>query len=271
MKYYFYRTTNLVNGKYYQGVHHSANPEKDPYFGSGPGIVAAVQKYGRENFKTEIIRDDFKNMKEAYEYEASVVTLDSLDPKICYNQVPGGRGIRDGVIPMFKGDLEIRVHKKLKEYYESLGFQKGRPLKARLNVSKSHKGKPSKQKGRVYLHKGHEVEIRIPRDQVGRYLVQGYELGHSQASKDRTSKGRRGYRWITDGKQALQIKEGEELPENFWFGKPKVSEQTLELMRRVHKGHRDSQESKGKKRKAKQGRTWKLINGKRVWSPRVDI
>lgn len=269
MKYYFYRTTNLINGKYYQGVHHSKDPEKDSYFGSGPGIRAAVQKYGRENFRVDIIRDDFKNMEEAYEYEASVITLESLDPRRCYNQVPGGRGIRDGVISMHKGDLEIRVHNKLQEYYEGIGFIKGRPEKVCKKVSDIRKGKPSPQRGRVYLHRGYDREIRVVKENVAEYLEQGWQLGHSQASKDRTSKGRQGYIWITNGSVDLQIRKQSKLPEGFVLGRTPITEQTRELMREIHKGHVDSQETRERKRVVKLGRSWKLVNGKRVWSDKV--
>ena len=270
MKYYFYRTTNLINGKYYLGVHHSKNPEKDPYFGSGPGIVAAVKKYGRENFKVEVLKDDFQSMDEAYAYEASVVTLESLNPQVCYNQVPGGRGIKDGVICMSKGDEEIRVHKSLQPYYETKGYVRGRSQKARENVSISHKGKPSRQKGRTYLHRGYDEEIRVEKDQVQFYLDRGYKLGHSQASKDRTSRGRKGYLWANNGTVTIQVKDYSKLPEGFVPGRLGCTEQTKQLLRVAHLGCVDSLESREKKRRAKKGRSWTLVDGKRVWSPRLD-
>ena len=270
MKYYFYRTTNLVNGKYYQGVHHSSNPEKDPYFGSGPGIQAAIKKYGRENFKVEILRDDFKSMKEAYEYEASVITLDSLDSRVCYNQVPGGKGIRDGVITMSKRDTEIRIHKKLQPGYEEMGWTRGRSQKARENISKVRKGKPSKQKGRLYLHRGYDEEIRVEKDQVLTYLSQGYELGHSQASKDKVSNGRKGYFWINNGTQSLQVKDLSETPEGFKPGRLKVSESTKQLLRQAARGKKDSEETKERKSKAKKGKSWAIVNGKRVWTSKIE-
>lgn len=48
-----YKTTNLVNGKIYIGQ--SINDEDDNYIGSGTYIKKAIKKYGKDNFKKEII------------------------------------------------------------------------------------------------------------------------------------------------------------------------------------------------------------------------
>ena len=47
-----YKTTNLVNGKQYIGRDSRNNPN---YLGSGPGIKNAIKKYGKQNFKKEIL------------------------------------------------------------------------------------------------------------------------------------------------------------------------------------------------------------------------
>lgn len=50
---YIYKTTNLINGRIYIGQR--AGTFKQNYFGSGLEITRAVLKYGKENFKVEII------------------------------------------------------------------------------------------------------------------------------------------------------------------------------------------------------------------------
>jgi group I intron endonuclease len=47
-----YKTTNLVNGKQYIG---KDTKNKPSYLGSGTFLKRAIQKYGKENFKKEII------------------------------------------------------------------------------------------------------------------------------------------------------------------------------------------------------------------------
>lgn len=55
---YIYKITNLLNGKMYIGqrlVPKNMDIEKDKYLGSGNLIIAAVKKYGKSNFKKEIL------------------------------------------------------------------------------------------------------------------------------------------------------------------------------------------------------------------------
>ena len=47
-----YKTTNLLNGKFYVGKHTKDDPN---YLGSGVILHRAIRKYGRENFKREIL------------------------------------------------------------------------------------------------------------------------------------------------------------------------------------------------------------------------
>jgi len=58
-----YKTTNLKNGKYYIGKQKSYT---DSYFGSGTALKFAIKKYGKENFKKEIL-EFFPTKKEAFD------------------------------------------------------------------------------------------------------------------------------------------------------------------------------------------------------------
>lgn len=51
---YIYKTTNLVNGKIYVGQH-STTLKSDNYLGNGVYLNGAIKKYGRSNFKIEIL------------------------------------------------------------------------------------------------------------------------------------------------------------------------------------------------------------------------
>ena len=54
MEHVVYRITNMINGKKYIGKH-STTDVYDGYFGSGIAIKQAINKYGIDNFKKEII------------------------------------------------------------------------------------------------------------------------------------------------------------------------------------------------------------------------
>lgn len=91
MKHYLiYKTTNLVNGKFYIGAHITSNKE-DGYLGSGKLLLKAISKYGRGAFKKEILYI-CENRKEMYAKEASVVCENLVKNEACYNLIPGGRG-----------------------------------------------------------------------------------------------------------------------------------------------------------------------------------
>lgn len=85
---YFYKVTNLINEKYYYGIH-STNNFEDGYMGSGHAIKKAIKKYGRKNFTKEIIAD-YPTRKEAIEHEKLVVTIELIKLEECYNLVTGG-------------------------------------------------------------------------------------------------------------------------------------------------------------------------------------
>ena len=85
-----YKITNIINGKWYIGVHRTSNLN-DGYMGSGIAINAAVEKYGIDNFIKEILFD-FENDQEAYLKEAELITIDEVRNRNCYNLKPGGFG-----------------------------------------------------------------------------------------------------------------------------------------------------------------------------------
>jgi len=87
---YFYKITNLINGHFYYGAH-STNNLNDHYFGSGIKLKEAIKKYGKENFKLEIIKF-FNTREELSEYEFNIVNEDLIKSKECYNICPGGLG-----------------------------------------------------------------------------------------------------------------------------------------------------------------------------------
>jgi group I intron endonuclease len=88
--YCVYKTTNLLNNKIYIGIHKTKDLN-DGYIGSGLMLQRAIDKYGRQNFKYEILR--FCNCeKDMFEMEKTIVNDDFLKREDVYNIAPGGFG-----------------------------------------------------------------------------------------------------------------------------------------------------------------------------------
>lgn len=90
MVYYFYKISNLINGKFYYGVHSTKNID-DNYYGSGKAIKSAIKKYGKENFKKEILKY-FNTEYEMYAYEKEIINECTINDDMCYNITIGGNG-----------------------------------------------------------------------------------------------------------------------------------------------------------------------------------
>ena len=92
MRHYVYKTVNTLNGKYYIGIHSTANVN-DGYMGSGTYLRNAIQKYGKENFKKEILYS-FNSRQEAELQEELLVNITVLQDELCYNLIIGGKNGR---------------------------------------------------------------------------------------------------------------------------------------------------------------------------------
>lgn len=90
-KYHFiYKTTNLLNNKYYVGMHSTSNL-KDGYLGSGKRLRYSIRKYGESNFKLEIL-EFFSTREELIKREKELVNEELIQDKNCLNLKPGGSG-----------------------------------------------------------------------------------------------------------------------------------------------------------------------------------
>lgn len=95
---YIYKTTNLLNGKIYIGQHKWSSDSIDcNYFGSGKLIVEAINTYGIENFKCEILCW-CKTEKELEEKE--IFYIDKLKSTTDYDNYNISDG---GYVPRFSG------------------------------------------------------------------------------------------------------------------------------------------------------------------------
>lgn len=90
MYHIIYKTTNLLNGRFYIGMHSTDNID-DGYLGSGKRIIAELKKYGKENFVRVIIGQT--TSREALKTkEAELVTEELRKDPLCLNLKNGGEG-----------------------------------------------------------------------------------------------------------------------------------------------------------------------------------
>lgn len=83
-----YKTINCVNNNIYIGVHSTSNLN-DGYLGSGKIIQLAISKYGKNNFKREIIQE-FETREAALAAEAVIVDGEFIRRFDTYNCNLGG-------------------------------------------------------------------------------------------------------------------------------------------------------------------------------------
>jgi hypothetical protein len=84
-----YKTINLINEKYYIGRHSTYNIN-DGYLGSGIALTNAIQKYGKENFKRQILVE-VSSSEYLWELEKLYITEEMIRDSMCYNLSYGGR------------------------------------------------------------------------------------------------------------------------------------------------------------------------------------
>lgn len=123
---FVYKTTNIINQKYYYGVHKTSNLD-DGYLGSGVAIKKAIRKHGKENFNREIIQY-FNSIDEAYTHEALLVNRKIVSDQKSYNLCEGGNGAVGALIPTAK--TKEKMAKSQRARYKRLGCSpnKGKKL-----------------------------------------------------------------------------------------------------------------------------------------------
>ena len=105
-----YKTTNTINGKIYigQSIRNDEN-----YLGSGYRLCLAINKYGRENFKKDIIEEcESYNLDEREIYWISY--FNSTDEKIGYNILEGGQN-REGI--ELPNHVKEKISNSLKDFH----------------------------------------------------------------------------------------------------------------------------------------------------------
>jgi len=109
MHYLIYKVTNLVNDKIYIGKHITENINDD-YLGSGKILRRAIEKYGIDKFKKEILYD-FTEEHLMNEIERKIVDEDFIKRLDVYNINTGGKGSWDNVNDTLTNEDRTRIGK----------------------------------------------------------------------------------------------------------------------------------------------------------------
>lgn len=157
-----YKTINLINNKFYIGKDSYNNPE---YLGSGLLLNYAIKKYGRHNFKKEILEyclsiEELNNREMFW-----IQYYDATNKKIAYNLTDGGSG---GDTNKYAKDREERIKKFVKATKIFSKSKRGREI-FRKNAKKMwardgfREKMSNKMKGREILWK-EKIAIGVKRN-----------------------------------------------------------------------------------------------------------
>ena len=209
-KYHFtYKTTNLINGKYYLGMH-STNFLNDGYLGSGKRLYYELKKYGKNNFQFEIIKY-YNSRQDLILGEIDLISNDDLNNPNCLNLKNGGTG----------GIMSKEHHKKMIEkakiinsrLLKDLWNDEKRSSERSKNISKSIKKLPKEKLdlmrngNKSWVGKKHKPET------IDKMKIKaiGKGLGNTNSQY--------GTIWITNGIENKKIKNSEIVPEGWKHGR----------------------------------------------------
>lgn len=180
MKYTIYKTTNLINNKIYIGKHQTENVD-DSYYGSGKALKRAISRYGKENFKKEILFI-FDNEEDMNKKEIELITEEFVKRNDTYNMGVGGEGG-----PHFKGKKHDKeTIKKIKESLKKLDFS-------------NRKGIPAHNKGLK-----DSVETKKKKSEAAKIR---FKNGLDENTKKKISNTLKNKKIIKDGKTINEISE----------------------------------------------------------------
>ena len=148
-----YKTTNLINGKVYIGKDKHNN---EKYLGSGKILKQAIEKYGKDNFKKEIL-EECKDEKIWLEREIYWIEYFN-STKIGYNIALGGNGGDTISNNPNKDEIRKRHSEKMKDPNVNKNKARGRKvvvkkrddpnwINPRIGKESPLKGRPSGKKG----------------------------------------------------------------------------------------------------------------------------
>jgi group I intron endonuclease len=181
-----YKTTNLLNGKIYVG---KAESMKLHYIGSGCILKRAIKKYGKNNFKKEII-ESCNSREELEEREKFwIKELDATNPEVGYNIAEGGSGGNT-----FYGKTEDEmddIREKISKAGKGRTFSEEHRKKLAEAARKRKGNKPCKFKGMKYedymgVESAETIKEKIKASRAAQVITEEAKRKISEANKGKT-------------------------------------------------------------------------------------
>lgn len=113
-QYYIYKTVNLCNNKQYIGKHYGLID--DNYLGSGILLKKAIQKYGIENFKKEILYISNSEEENREKEKFYIQFYNAVENPQFYNIAEGGQG--GNTIAGYSKEEREQINQKISEGLE---------------------------------------------------------------------------------------------------------------------------------------------------------
>lgn len=212
MYYTVYKTINLVNNKIYIGCHRTLNIN-DGYMGSGNFLLKAIAKYGKNNFKKEVMYV-FDNPEEMFLKEKQIVDQNFIDRCDTYNICLGGIGGFSDITVAKNGRkmanmvLEEKYGSDWNKIISNLGSLKSKESIKLLMQDHEYATKRRK------LAKGNlELTLTSPARKKRKDTMR--TNGHQQGSKNCNY----GKCWITNGVDSIMISSNEVIPDGWYKGR----------------------------------------------------
>lgn len=226
---YIYLTTNLINNKKYIGLHRwKHNYLDESYLGSGTALKSAIEKYGENNFKVEILEWCYSEKELGEREKYWIDYYNAVEDRNYYNLKDGGTGliVENNIKPNMTDtqlkNLEKGRHKPMSDYAKRLLSQRRKGVvvsqETRKKLSECGKNKKCMNNG--------TINKMVKLEEIDNYLNNGWSLGQikidrsnkikkfqeSWKSKDRTQWREQvrqnvlGRKWITKNGEDKQIR-----------------------------------------------------------------
>lgn len=202
---YIYKTTNLINKKYYIGMHSTSNMD-DGYIGSGKKLWFSIKKYGKENFKCEILEilPDRKSLKKR---ERELVNEDLLKDKTCLNLRLGGEGGGGFFSKEHRYNFFAAGGKKVRQMFSKIHFDRLKTDEEYREKWRENVRKSGVWSGKIWQGRKHKEETKK-------------KIGEINSKKQKGKNNSQfGTRWITNGIENKKIKTQDLIPDGWRLGR----------------------------------------------------